>query len=107
MATGESGGGVGPWLLENLEAGLDYERKIFRTAFGLQDRAEGMDAFLEKRDPVWKHEEGGPQPSVVRYGGARSDGYSTARMHGRMAMNCGLQPPLHKSDSLVGVPPDL
>lgn len=40
----------------NLEAGLDFERKIFRTAFGLEDRAEGMDAFLEKRDPVWRHE---------------------------------------------------
>ena len=40
----------------SLAAGLGYERKIFRTAYGLKDRAEGMDAFLEKRAPDWKHE---------------------------------------------------
>ena len=40
MATGAFGGGVG-------------------LGFGLQDRAEGMDAILEKHDLVWKHEEGG------------------------------------------------
>ena len=39
-----------------LEAGLNYEKKVFRTAFGLADRAEGMDAFIEKRDPNWSHE---------------------------------------------------
>ena len=40
----------------SLQAGLDYERKIFRTAYGLKDRAEGMDAFLQKRAADWSHE---------------------------------------------------
>lgn len=39
----------------NLKAGIRVERQIFRTTFGLNDRAEGMQAFVDKRDPKWSH----------------------------------------------------
>ncbi len=34
-----------------LSAGLAYERELFITAFGSQDKAEGVRAFFEKRTP--------------------------------------------------------
>jgi enoyl-CoA hydratase len=36
-----------------LSAGLLLERELFLTAFGSDDRTEGVAAFLEKRDPDW------------------------------------------------------
>ncbi|WP_303672689.1 enoyl-CoA hydratase-related protein [Vampirovibrio chlorellavorus] len=38
-----------------LEEGLDYERKLFYLNFATADQKEGMQAFQEKRPPVWKH----------------------------------------------------
>ncbi|MBD3917045.1 enoyl-CoA hydratase-related protein [Nocardioides hwasunensis] len=38
-----------------LTAGVEAERTLFSTAFGSQDAAEGIDAFLSKRTPEWKH----------------------------------------------------
>jgi enoyl-CoA hydratase len=37
-----------------LEGGLDYERKAFYLLFATEDRTEGMNAFLEKRKPVFR-----------------------------------------------------
>jgi enoyl-CoA hydratase len=37
-----------------LGAGLALERELFITAFGSDDRKEGVQAFLEKRDPVFE-----------------------------------------------------
>lgn len=37
-----------------LAAGLAHERELFITAFGSEDKAEGVAAFLEKRAPDWK-----------------------------------------------------
>jgi enoyl-CoA hydratase/carnithine racemase len=37
-----------------LSAGLDHERRLFEVAMATEDRAEGMKAFLEKRDPEFK-----------------------------------------------------
>jgi enoyl-CoA hydratase len=37
-----------------VEGGLDYERKAFYLLFATADRTEGMNAFLEKRKPVFK-----------------------------------------------------
>lgn len=36
-----------------LNEGLEYERKLFYMLFGTQDQKEGMQAFLEKRKPVF------------------------------------------------------
>jgi enoyl-CoA hydratase/carnithine racemase len=33
--------------------GLEAERELFRELFGTQDQKEGMQAFIEKRDPEW------------------------------------------------------
>lgn len=38
-----------------LEEGLRYERRVFHATFALEDRAEGMGAFVEKRKPRWRH----------------------------------------------------
>ncbi len=37
-----------------LSAGLELERELFITAFASDDRTEGIDAFLEKREPDFK-----------------------------------------------------
>ncbi|MCJ7715756.1 MAG: enoyl-CoA hydratase-related protein [Anaerolineales bacterium] len=38
----------------SLSQGLEDERKTFYNLFSSQDQKEGMKAFLDKRDPVWK-----------------------------------------------------
>ncbi len=38
----------------HLEGGLDYERKCFYLLFATEDRTEGINAFLEKRQPYFK-----------------------------------------------------
>ena len=37
-----------------VEGGLDYERKAFYLLFATEDRTEGIQAFLEKRKPVFR-----------------------------------------------------
>jgi enoyl-CoA hydratase/carnithine racemase len=37
-----------------LSAGLDAERRMFEVAMATEDRVEGMQAFLEKREPDFK-----------------------------------------------------
>ncbi|GGE80035.1 enoyl-CoA hydratase [Streptosporangium jomthongense] len=39
----------------SLRAGVDYERRLLWSSFSSEDRNEGMTAFLEKRQPQWKH----------------------------------------------------
>lgn len=39
-----------------LQQGLNYERRLFHSLFSTVDQKEGMDAFLNKRQPVFKHE---------------------------------------------------
>ena len=38
-----------------LDAGLSFERRVFHASFALEDRREGMSAFLEKRPPDFRH----------------------------------------------------
>ena len=38
-----------------IHEGLTLERKIFHSLFSLEDQKEGMQAFIEKRAPEWKH----------------------------------------------------
>jgi enoyl-CoA hydratase len=38
-----------------LNEGLLFERRVFHSAFALEDRREGMAAFLDKRKPVLSH----------------------------------------------------
>ena len=38
-----------------LSAGLAYEKQSFFLLFGTEDKTEGMNAFIEKRPPQWKH----------------------------------------------------
>ena len=38
-----------------LSEGLQVERDLFRSTFALEDRSEGMAAFIEKRKPVNKN----------------------------------------------------
>ncbi len=37
-----------------IEGGLDFERKAFYLLFASEDKQEGMNAFIEKRSPVFK-----------------------------------------------------
>lgn len=39
----------------SLAEGLLFERRLFHSAFGLEDQKEGMGAFLSKRKAVFKH----------------------------------------------------
>jgi enoyl-CoA hydratase len=38
----------------SLEAGLEFERRTFFLLFASEDQKEGMQAFVEKRQPRWK-----------------------------------------------------
>lgn len=38
----------------DLDAGLDHEFELFLAAFGSDDAAEGIAAFLEDREPTWQ-----------------------------------------------------
>ena len=38
-----------------LAEGVRFERRLFQATFGVQDQAEGMAAFVEKRQPKFKH----------------------------------------------------
>ncbi len=38
-----------------LSEGLLFERRLFHSAFALEDQKEGMAAFVEKRKPTFKH----------------------------------------------------
>ena len=38
-----------------LTDGIAYERRVFHSLFGTADQQEGMDAFLNKRKPEFKH----------------------------------------------------
>jgi enoyl-CoA hydratase len=38
-----------------LADGVGYERRIFHSLFATEDQKEGMDAFVNKRKPVFKH----------------------------------------------------
>jgi enoyl-CoA hydratase len=38
-----------------IEGGIDFERKNFYLLFASEDKVEGMNAFIEKRKPKWKH----------------------------------------------------
>lgn len=38
-----------------LHEGIKQEQALFGATFALQDRKEGMSAFVEKREPQFKH----------------------------------------------------
>lgn len=38
-----------------LSDGITYERRLFYSTFSTEDQKEGMKAFIEKRNPVWKN----------------------------------------------------
>ncbi len=38
-----------------LAEGVKFERRMFHATFAFADRKEGMEAFIDKRKPVWKH----------------------------------------------------
>lgn len=38
-----------------LNQGLEFERRMFQATFATQDQKEGMGAFVEKRKPDFKH----------------------------------------------------
>ena len=38
----------------SLSAGINYERDLFCLCFSTEDQEEGVDAFLNKRQPEWK-----------------------------------------------------
>jgi len=37
-----------------LSAGIRHEQQLFYMLFGTEDKTEGVAAFLDKRDPVWR-----------------------------------------------------
>ena len=39
----------------SLNEGLLFERRVFHSAFALEDQKEGMNAFVEKRKPTFKN----------------------------------------------------
>ncbi len=39
----------------NLTEGILFERRLFHSAFALEDQKEGMAAFAEKRKPSFRH----------------------------------------------------
>jgi enoyl-CoA hydratase/carnithine racemase len=38
-----------------LREGVLFERRVFHSAFALEDKNEGMAAFVEKREPKFKN----------------------------------------------------
>ena len=38
-----------------LAEGIKFERRVFQATFATADQKEGMNAFVEKRPPQWKH----------------------------------------------------
>ena len=38
-----------------LDDGVRYERQVFHSLFATEDQKEGMDAFLNKRKPDFRH----------------------------------------------------
>jgi enoyl-CoA hydratase len=38
-----------------LADGVSYERRLFHSLFGTEDQKEGMEAFVAKRKPAFKH----------------------------------------------------
>jgi enoyl-CoA hydratase len=38
-----------------LSDGIMFERRLFHALFATEDQKEGMDAFVNKRKPVFKH----------------------------------------------------
>ena len=39
----------------SLSQGIVYERRLFRSSFSLEDRKEGMKAFIDKRKAIFKN----------------------------------------------------
>lgn len=39
----------------DLDTGIKLERALYYASFSLQDKVEGMTAFVEKREAVLKH----------------------------------------------------
>jgi enoyl-CoA hydratase len=39
-----------------LSDGVMFERRMFHALFATEDQKEGMDAFVNKRKPVFKHQ---------------------------------------------------
>mmetsp|Transcript_94609 Transcript_94609/g.115904 ORF Transcript_94609/g.115904 Transcript_94609/m.115904 type:complete len:298 (-) Transcript_94609:2124-3017(-) len=39
-----------------LKDGIQYERMMFYSTFATKDQKEGMNAFTQKRDPIWNNE---------------------------------------------------
>jgi enoyl-CoA hydratase/carnithine racemase len=37
------------------DAGLRFEQESFGIAFSSEDRVEGTEAFVGKRQPAWRH----------------------------------------------------
>ena len=46
---------VGRAFETTLAEGITFERRIFHSTFAIDDRKEGMAAFVEKRKPAFKH----------------------------------------------------
>ena len=38
-----------------LTEGVRFERRLFHSCFAIEDKTEGMSAFVEKREPQFKH----------------------------------------------------
>ena len=43
------------WFQTGLADGVGFERRVFHSLFATEDQKEGMDAFVNKRKPVFRH----------------------------------------------------